>query len=237
MAKLNLVVKQRVSYKVTTKRNHAADNLLNQTFNPVAPNQIWAGDVTVYNIMIKKIYLLRSTSKNTCSFIQDYPEGDRSVIGRSMMQEWKPFGVNYQAITLELRRNDAGKKNYQFDFSGALNPFFVISEVALDQLSDILKPRGEILPVITESKKKKFFGYYPTNPLKDCFDKEKSVYREYQNGLMIEKPVLTAENITDEYLFSIEEGISRVFVTDKFKQHVEEAGLIGFDFSVEIPTS
>ncbi|KZN44823.1 hypothetical protein N482_15725, partial [Pseudoalteromonas luteoviolacea NCIMB 1942] len=49
MAKLNLVVKQRVAYKVTTKRKHSdavADNLLNQNFNPVAPNQIWAGDVT-----------------------------------------------------------------------------------------------------------------------------------------------------------------------------------------------
>ena len=49
MAKLSLVVKQRVAYKVTTKRKHSdvvADNLLNQNFNPVASNQIWAGDVT-----------------------------------------------------------------------------------------------------------------------------------------------------------------------------------------------
>ncbi|WP_155732590.1 IS3 family transposase [Pseudoalteromonas luteoviolacea] len=49
MAKLGLVVTQRIAYKVTTKRKHSdtvADNLLNQNFNPVAPNQIWAGDVT-----------------------------------------------------------------------------------------------------------------------------------------------------------------------------------------------
>ncbi|WP_193343318.1 IS3 family transposase [Pseudoalteromonas luteoviolacea] len=49
MATLGLVVTQRVAYKVTTKRKHSdavADNLLNQNFNPVAPNQIWAGDVT-----------------------------------------------------------------------------------------------------------------------------------------------------------------------------------------------
>ena len=46
MAKLNLVVTQRVAYKVTTKRKHSdavADNLLNQNFNPVAPDQVWAG--------------------------------------------------------------------------------------------------------------------------------------------------------------------------------------------------
>jgi len=49
MKKLNLVVTQRVAYKVTTKRkanDAVADNLLNMNFNPVAPNQVWAGDVT-----------------------------------------------------------------------------------------------------------------------------------------------------------------------------------------------
>lgn len=49
MKKLNLVVKQRVAYKVTTKRkqgDQVADNLLNQNFNPVAANEVWAGDIT-----------------------------------------------------------------------------------------------------------------------------------------------------------------------------------------------
>jgi len=49
MAQLNLVVTQRIAYKVTTKRKHSdavANNLLNMNFNPVGPNQVWAGDVT-----------------------------------------------------------------------------------------------------------------------------------------------------------------------------------------------
>lgn len=49
MRKLGLVVKQRVAYKVTTKRkggDQVADNLLNQNFNPVAANEVWAGDIT-----------------------------------------------------------------------------------------------------------------------------------------------------------------------------------------------
>jgi putative transposase len=49
MAKLGLTVRQRIAYKVTTKRNHrdaVALNLRNQNFNPVAPNQVWAGDIT-----------------------------------------------------------------------------------------------------------------------------------------------------------------------------------------------
>ena len=49
MERLKLVEEQRVAYKVTTKRKHSdavADNLLNMNFNPVGPNQIWAGDVS-----------------------------------------------------------------------------------------------------------------------------------------------------------------------------------------------
>lgn len=49
MRKLKLVVQQRVAYKVTTKRKHSdkvAENLLNQNFNPVEANDIWAGDIT-----------------------------------------------------------------------------------------------------------------------------------------------------------------------------------------------
>ncbi len=49
MVQLKLVVKQRVAYKVTTVRKHSdavAANLLNQNFNPMAANQVWAGDIT-----------------------------------------------------------------------------------------------------------------------------------------------------------------------------------------------
>lgn len=49
MRKLGLKVTQRIAYKFTTKRkasDEVADNLLNQNFNPVEPNQVWAGDVT-----------------------------------------------------------------------------------------------------------------------------------------------------------------------------------------------
>ena len=186
---------------------------------------------------MKKIYLLESTLRDTCFFIQDYPEGEEGIMGRAMDQRWKPFGDNYQPIKLELRRNELGKKNYQFDFSGFLNPFLVFSESALTALADILEPRGQLLPVITESKRKQFFGYYPTNPLSGCFDKEKSIYDECPNGFVVDKPFLIAQNITDVYLFSVEEDMSRIFVTDKFKQRVEDANLLGFDFSFEIPIS
>lgn len=49
MLKLNLKVTQRLAYKITTKRNHrdeVADNSLNQNYNPVSANQVWAADIT-----------------------------------------------------------------------------------------------------------------------------------------------------------------------------------------------
>jgi putative transposase len=49
MKRLCLIVKQRIAYKVTTKRKHSdavADNLLNMNFNPPGPNQVWAGDIS-----------------------------------------------------------------------------------------------------------------------------------------------------------------------------------------------
>jgi len=60
MKKLNLKVMQRVACKVTTKRNHrddVADNLLNQNFNPVAVNQVWAGDITYLETGEGRMYL------------------------------------------------------------------------------------------------------------------------------------------------------------------------------------
>lgn len=187
--------------------------------------------------MINKVYYLKSDLENYSSFIQNYPDGEESIIGRAMDQRWSKFTDDYTAISLELNSNDFGRKNYKFDFSSFLSPFMVFSEDALVSLSDILSSRGQVLPVKTESRRKKFVGYYPTNSLSGCFDRKNSVYREYPNGLMIEKPVLIKNNITDEYLFTIDEYISRIFVTDKFKQRVEDAGLTAFDFSVEIELS
>ncbi len=49
MRRLNLKVRQRVAYKVTTKRKHndaVADDLLNRNFNPVNKNEVWSGDIT-----------------------------------------------------------------------------------------------------------------------------------------------------------------------------------------------
>lgn len=48
MCLLGLVVKQRKRHRNPPKNKviATADNLLNQNFNPLAPNEVWAGDIT-----------------------------------------------------------------------------------------------------------------------------------------------------------------------------------------------
>ena len=183
------------------------------------------------------IYVLKSDVTNYCSFIEEYSDGDKSIMSLSRSYLWKSMAAQYEPISLSLRKNDFGQKNYKFDISSSLSPFFIISERTFIALEDILYSRGDILPVLTESKKKVFFGFYPTNAISGCFDRSESIYTQYPKGNLIRKCILKKDKITEEYLFTIAEDVSTVFVTEKFKQRVFEAGLQSFDFSHRIGLS
>lgn len=185
---------------------------------------------------MKTIYRLRSDVANYSSFIQDYETGvDESIMSVAVHQRWKPF-IDWNPIRLSLRESDSGKRNYAFDISGSLFPFYVFSEEAVKALNDILVENGQILSVDCESKKKRFFGYYSTRTFSNCLDMEKSLYRKYEKGMVVRKPVLIGENLPDREIFTIEED-TRVFVNSSFKDAVERAGLAGFDFSEVVETS
>jgi putative transposase len=101
MRQLNLIVVQRVAYKVTTKRKHShlvADNILNQEFNPVYPNKVWAGDITYLRTNEGWLYL---------AIVMDLYS--RRIIGWSMNKRMTTDLVE-QALTMamRLREPDAG---------------------------------------------------------------------------------------------------------------------------------
>lgn len=179
-----------------------------------------------------KIYKLRGNPDDHGSFIEDVDGldsiSDDCIMGRAMDQRWKPFS-NYQAPSFILRPNYDGKKNYKFDFSSSALPFCVFSEKAINAFGDILKS-GQILEVITPSKRKKFWGFYPTNSYSGVLDLNKSKYEKYPNGYMVYKPVLYKDKLPADDLFCIDESISEIFVTERFKKIVEENQLIGFIF-------
>ena len=91
MRKLGLTVQQRVKYKVTTKRKHSdnvAVNLLNQQFNPVGINEVWAGDITYLKTKEGWMYLavvMDLYSRKIVGWVLD-KRMTQALVSRAMMK-------------------------------------------------------------------------------------------------------------------------------------------------------
>jgi len=185
-----------------------------------------------------KVYQLQNLMTDYSFFLEENCDSlDDPISIKAIRQKWMPFDLErFTPPEFSLERSDTGKKNYKFDISSATAPFFIFSEKAMESMIDILQPRGQMLPIITPSKKKKYIGYYPTNPLVDGVDLEKSKQMDKDpvknfgitdiSQLYIKKGV-----VLDEYIICPELGKSCVLVTDKFRERVEKAELLGFDFT------
>lgn len=69
---LELRCKQKRKYKATTNSNHSlpvAPNLLNQTFEPTAPNQVWVTDLTYVATQEGWLYLTGVKDVYTCEIV------------------------------------------------------------------------------------------------------------------------------------------------------------------------
>lgn len=184
-----------------------------------------------------KVYKIQNVMKDYSFFIEiNYTDWKDSIHTKSIEQKWRPFDLkNFKIPEFELHPSDTGKRNYRFDLSTSTGGFIIFSEKAIESLKDILESRGQFLPVITPSKRKKYVGYYPTKPLIDGVDLEKS--EQMSEDLMknfgvtdISKLYIKKGVVLDDYIICPELGKSCVLVTEKFRQRVEEADLEGFDF-------
>ena len=176
---------------------------------------------------------IRSNTKDYASFLQkNYTTYYESIKYKALHeQKWQPFDIEKYIIPeFELARSDTDKRNFQFDFSSHPSPFYIFSENAVEALKDILETRGQFIPVITPSKRKKFVGYYPTNKIKGLVYLEKSGNYDLDRPFFTDNLFFKKEVVFDEYLFCIAESKNCVLITEKFKQRVVEAGLKGFDF-------
>ncbi|EAP0829527.1 IS3 family transposase [Salmonella enterica] len=76
---LELRCKQKRKYKATTNSNHSlpvAPNLLNQTFEPTGPSQVWVTDLTYVAIQEGWLYLAGVKDVYTCEIV-GYAMGER----------------------------------------------------------------------------------------------------------------------------------------------------------------
>lgn len=184
-----------------------------------------------------KVYKLQTYFNDYSCFLEkNYDHYSNSIKYKALHeQNWKPFDLNnFKVPEFELLSSDNGKINYNFDISSPSSPFYIFSEKAVESLKDILEPRGQFLPIITPSKRKKYVGYYPTNPLINMIDIKKSGMKKEEletfgvkniNDLHLKKGA-----ILDDYIICFSEERLCVLVTEKFKQRVEDARLEGFDF-------
>jgi len=187
-----------------------------------------------------KVYRLHADMERFSIFLWKDKGGgyDKNFIIQMSHRDGRPFGSSYIPQEFILERSDTGKLNYKMDVSTFTSPFIIFSEKAVDILKETLEKTGEILPIITQSTRKTFFGFHPTLRMKNCVNWEESTYTEYPNGeKQLRKIVLFEKAISQKKLFMIEESPSTVFVNDDFKKLVEKEDLKGFDFSRKIELS
>lgn len=180
---------------------------------------------------MSKVYQLKSDLENCAHFHEVYENVKNMFIDKYW--GWKSIDLtNYEPVKYELIPAGHGKKNYQFDIART-SGLIIFSEKAIDVLRGILEQNGQIVPVITESKRKKFFGFYANKNIYDdsIINFEKSEWRQAEKGKIISKIVLNNNYPQHDYIFVVESYAMGVFVTEKFKDLVEKNDLKGFELN------
>ena len=180
---------------------------------------------------MNKVYQLKSDLENYSFFLEKYNNVDNMFLDKYW--EWKEIDLNtYEPVKYELCSAGNGGKNYKFDIART-NGLIIFSERAINVLKDILEQTGQIVPIITESKRKKFFGFYANKNIYDdsIINFEKSDYAQYEKGKVFRKIVLNNKYPKDDYIFTLSFYAMGAFVTEKFQELVEKHDLQGFEFN------
>ncbi len=88
---MDIRCKQKRKFRVTTESNHSfpvADNLLNQTFTPSAPNEVWVTDLTYIPTNEGWLYLAGIKDVFTCEIV-GYAMGERmtkELVGQALFR-------------------------------------------------------------------------------------------------------------------------------------------------------
>ncbi|MEE6076897.1 imm11 family protein [Avibacterium paragallinarum] len=179
-----------------------------------------------------KVYELKRNFDESGGFVLRLPPEKAldkfSILSLSHIYKGKNLPDNIIEGEFKVFPSNQGKKNYKFDFHTEGN-IFIISERIYEIVYPVLSTRGHFFNIKTDSKRKKYIGYHLTNVI-DCLDLNNSIYKKYENGIRVYKPVLFQNKINGEYIFQIKEDISRVFVTDKFQKILEENNILDFHF-------
>ncbi len=117
MKQLGLVVKQRKQYRGASKGKAIApaDNLLNQNFNPITANQIWAGDITylktpegwLYLAIVMDLYSRRIVGWHMS------PKIDTALINKALMMAYNLYSPSKGCVFHSDRGSQYMSGQYQ----------------------------------------------------------------------------------------------------------------------------
>ncbi|QLG37109.1 suppressor of fused domain protein [Paenibacillus sp. E222] len=146
--------------------------------------------------------------------------------GISLINEWK---------VIQMRLKYEGDSTQIYSISSHLSDM-ILNQHAAIELREFLENNVEVLPVIYKNE-----THYVMNVLNilDCINLDKSIANKYGG---FEKLEFIEERVSGQHIFKTifynyeitEHPIisSATYVSDEFKQRVEEAGLEGFDFDL-----
>lgn len=155
-------------------------------------------------------------------------EDDWEVIyrfnGKPLRSFWMPLSVKV------LYDDDQNKNLPASDFPLLFSTLPVFSERAVKLLEPLLKGDGELLPL--SCNEGNYVAFNVTRVV-DALNAEQSDLVRFSDGKImdIRRYVFDRDKLTNGDLFKIPQTPQgKVFVTDKFKEAVQEAGLTGYVF-------
>lgn len=178
-----------------------------------------------------KVYKLWPDFDHHTSFLEQYDDVHNMFIDK--YRDWKNIDIStYEPVVLHTYRTQEGIKNFKMDITPAAHGLIILSEKAVEVLKDVLDGTGQIIPIVTDSKRKKFYGFYPNKNVYtlSIVNMDKTDYRQAPKGKLFYKIILNEKYPKNDYIFTIDEVLSEIFVTDKFKELVEENNLGGLSF-------
>jgi len=116
--------KQKRKFRVTTDSNHdfpVADNLLNQTFSPTAPNEVWVTDLTYIPTGEGWLYLAGIKDVFTCEIV-GYAMGERmtkELVGQALFRAVQTKRPEPGLI----HHSDRGSQYCSYDYRRLLEQF------------------------------------------------------------------------------------------------------------------
>ena len=128
---LGLRCKQKRKFKATTNSRHdfpVAENLLNQTFAPTRPNEVWVTDITYISTDEGWLYLAGVKDVFTCELV-GYAMGARMTQGLTAQALWRAVRHKRPATGL-IHHSDRGSQYCADDYRKLVKQFGMLASMS-----------------------------------------------------------------------------------------------------------